>query len=146
MLDPLLNPTTTTTTTNTTTNTVPTASAPTRTTTGGGGIMAGFFTGKKPSSSSSSTNQQTPVQVQVPYTEFMTSLYISNIPINQAEILSLTLLLSREHTTTHSIISSIKSGISSSGIHKGHNYEEKYVNISLLNKIKKGEFISAKLS
>ena len=145
MLDPLLNPTTTTTTTNTTT--VPTA-APTRTTTGGG-IMTGFFTGKKPSSSSSSsTNQQTPVQVQVPYTEFMTSLYTSNIPINQAEILSLTLLLSREHTTTttHSIISSIKSGISSSGIHKGHNYEEKYVNITLLNKIKKGEFISAKLS
>lgn len=140
MLDPLLNPTTTTTTTNTTT--VPTA-APTRTTTGGG-IMTGFFTGKKPSSSSSSsTNQQTPVQVQVPYTEFMTSLYTSNIPINQAEILSLTLLLSREHT--HSIISSIKSGISS-GINKGHNYEEKYVNISLLNKIKKGEFISAKLS
>ena len=143
MLDPLLNPTTTATTTPTT---VPTA-APTRTTTGGG-IMTGFFTGKKPSSSSSSTNQQTaPAQVQVPYTEFMTSLYTSNIPINQAEILSLTLLLSREHTTTtHSIMSSIKSGISSSGIHKGHNYEEKYVNISLLNKIKKGEFISAKLS
>ena len=138
MLDPLLNPTTTTTTTNTTT--VPTA-APTRTTTGGG-IMTGFFTGKKPSSSSSSsTNQQTPVQVQVPYTEFMTSLYTSNIPINQAEILSLTLLLSREHTTTHSILQGI-----SSGIHKGHNYEEKYVNITLLNKIKKGEFISAKLS
>ena len=141
MLDPLLNPTTTTTTTSAAAP--PAASAaPTRTTGGAGGIMTGFFTGKK--TSSSSTNQQpAPVQVQVPYTEFMTSLYTSNIPINQAEILSLTLLLSREHT--HSIISSIKSGISS-GINKGHNYEEKYVNISLLNKIKKGEFISAKLS